>query len=190
MSHLLTSQNLQELGKTQEIGERQSEEVQRKTRQQGLVRPQNLNGQNFDESNSNGLFDELLNKLYYSSENPSAFSSPRILYHSAKKIDNRITFKDVKNFLNKQDLYTSFKKPIYRIKRRVTEKGFVDSDWQIDTFFLLNLKKYNSGYQVYLSYGSTWVGWGVGRLLIFIFFSFSTSWSVSIHGLYFAIRDL
>ena len=102
-------------------------------------------GLDIPTSNLNGVnFDNLLNNLYYTSKN--AFSSPRILYHAAKKIQPHITLKDVTTYLEKQNTYTSFKKPRYHINRRVTEKGSVDSNWQIDTFFLINLKKYNSNY--------------------------------------------
>lgn len=52
---------------------------------------------------------DLLEKLYYTPNEPSSFSSKQRLYKSAKKLDKNITIKDVSDWLLKQRTYTIHK---------------------------------------------------------------------------------
>ena len=92
--------------------------------------------------------EKILNNLYYTSGLPSAFSSAYILYREAKKKNPAITLNIVKEYLHRQSVYPAFKQIRYKFPRRKIELGAPNDTWQIDLAFLINLKNYNSGYQV------------------------------------------
>lgn len=85
--------------------------------------------------------------MYNDPAHPAGFSNAQTLYHYAKKVLPYVKYKDVYNFLDSSNTYTSFKAKKRKFKRRVIEKGSVDETWCIDTFFLLSLAKQNSNYK-------------------------------------------
>lgn len=105
-----------------------------------------------DKEYSNGqIFDipKLLSKLYYTNGLPSAYSSPNILYKEAKKLNSNVTHKNVKEFLLDQHVHLAFQRPKYTFSRRKIERGTgPNQTWQLDLFFMLKFKKFNSNYQV------------------------------------------
>ena len=93
-------------------------------------------------------FKKLLETLYYTAGLPSAYSSPRVLYKEAKKLNSNVTQKDVDEFLRDQHVNQAFRKPKYTFNRRKIERGISpDFCWELDLFFMLKFKKFNSNYQ-------------------------------------------
>lgn len=84
--------------------------------------------------------------MYFDPSKPSGFSSAKVLYQYAKKVLPGIKFKDVQSFLERSNTYTSFKNKKQKFKRRVIERGYVDSCWAIDTMFFLSISAQNGGY--------------------------------------------
>jgi len=89
--------------------------------------------------------DELLNQIYYKEKN---FDGANILYRKAKVINNKITLKIVKDWLNAQSVVqqtkqTTNKKPVF-----LPIYSDLPHSFQIDLTFFPKYKKQNKGYHV------------------------------------------
>ena len=89
--------------------------------------------------------DELLNQIYYKEKN---FDGANILYRKAKAINNKITLKIVKDWLNAQSVVqqtkqTTNKKPVF-----LPIYSELPHSFQIDLTFFPKYKKQNKGYHV------------------------------------------
>ena len=113
------------------------------------------NGSTFDFQQKS-KYDDLLDKIYKDNKHPASFSGATILYYYAKKILPEITLRDVKDYLSRTNVATSFKRPRYKFNRRVVERGGPDEIWQVDTFFLLSLAPQNKGYKYGLVCLDSW----------------------------------
>ena len=87
----------------------------------------------------------LLNDLFYSIKSSVSFSSPNKLYNEAKKHDENINRKDVKEWLHTQLTYTLHKPVKLNFKTRPVIVHDIDEQWQMDLVDLSKLSKYNSG---------------------------------------------
>ena len=113
-----------------------------------LPSPLDLSGQTSNDDNDDHVT-RLLKKLYYTPGLPSSFSSPNTLYHEAKKVNSEVTLRDIRSFLNDQNVHLAFKRKKSIFPRRKIERGVApDFCWEVDLFFLLKFKKFNSNYQV------------------------------------------
>ena len=74
----------------------------------------------------------LLNEIYYTPGLPSSFSSPKTLYNEAKKVLPTITMKIVKQFLEKQYVYSRHKKLNWKFPRRKVLSLRIDQTWAAD----------------------------------------------------------
>jgi len=91
-----------------------------------------------------------LHRIYYDVNHPAGFSGVQPLYKAAKKKSRSATFKQVKEWLQKQNTYT-LHKPIQRkFQRRKTVVGGIDHQWQADLADLQSLKKDNDQYRYLL----------------------------------------
>lgn len=96
------------------------------------------------KSNPRVLYN-LLQKLYYTAGKESAFSSPHRLYIAAKKEKKNVTFKQVKDFLAQQKVYT-LHKPIRKSKKyRKTFANSLNQIHQCDLIDIGKLSKSNDG---------------------------------------------
>jgi len=90
-------------------------------------------------------FDKILGKIYY--DPLRGFSSVNKLTRDAQKLNKDISNVEVKNFLDRQLVYTLHR---YAGKKYVRNKVFVsgiDEQWQADLVDLQSLEKYNDGYK-------------------------------------------
>ena len=89
--------------------------------------------------------DNLLRRLYYDINSSACFAGANTLYAHAKRVDARIKYKDVTEFLEYQYPY-SLHKPvrIHFPRNRVIATG-KDSHWQADLCDMKSLKTYNNG---------------------------------------------
>ena len=87
-----------------------------------------------------------LKETYYDPSQPGSFSAPYKLFKLAKEKYPDIKLKQVKEFLQKQDVYTVFKEPRYRFKRNFTISHKIDYTWQMDSLYMLKYKADNDMY--------------------------------------------
>lgn len=90
---------------------------------------------------------ELLKKLYYSFDHPSAYSSAYSLYREAKKHSKDVSFKDVKKWLSKELAYTLHRPVRRKFKTRRVMVYSKDESWQADLVDLSKLAKQNDGHK-------------------------------------------
>jgi len=92
-----------------------------------------------------------LRYAYYNTTSPAAFSGIKELYKFAKKHRKSITRKQVKTWLEKQNVYTLHKPVKQRLPRsRVVATG-MDTDWQADLCDMKAVAKHNRGIQYLLT---------------------------------------
>ncbi|XP_066916397.1 uncharacterized protein [Clytia hemisphaerica] len=82
---------------------------------------------------------ELLKKLYYSFDHPSAYSSAYSLYREAKKHSKDVSFKDVKKWLSKELAYTLHRP----VRRKFKTRRVMDTRRYVDVLQEL-VRKYNN----------------------------------------------
>ena len=87
---------------------------------------------------------EILNKLYNEDLN---YDNLNTLYHKAKKLDDNITLKQVKEFLKNQETYQLNYKNNNKKKYKPKNSDIYYS-YQIDLTFLGKFKKRNSNYSI------------------------------------------
>ena len=92
-----------------------------------------------------------LQNIYFDPKHPAGFSSASKLFRFVKEKYTNVTLRDVKIWLAGQDAYTLHKPLRHRFKRRKTLSKGIDYQWQADLAFLINLKRYNKGYQYLLT---------------------------------------
>ena len=86
--------------------------------------------------------DRTLKKIYYDTQNPACFGSIVALLREANKVE-KVTRKQVVEFLAKQRTYTLHKQRRKKFKRNVIKSAGIDTDWQLDLADMSMLKKEN-----------------------------------------------
>lgn len=90
--------------------------------------------------------DSVLKNVYYDVDSPACYGGVSIVYKEAKKRLNKITLKNVKEFLARQQTYTLHKPVRRKFPRNKIVTAGLDVDWQSDLADLSALKSYNSNY--------------------------------------------
>ena len=93
--------------------------------------------------------DEVLNEIYYDPSNPASFSSATALYESVK--GDGIKLKEVKEWLEKQNVYTLHRKVVRKIpKRPQVISSYMDYLWDMDTMNMVYYKDANNQFSYVL----------------------------------------
>ncbi len=86
-----------------------------------------------------------LEELYLNSKSPSGFTSASQLYRQAKSEGLKLSHKQIRKWLESQDLFTAYKPAVRRfLRRRVIARGYMDVI-DGDVAFLDKLEKENDG---------------------------------------------
>ena len=99
---------------------------------------------------------DLLRKLYYSAELPSAFGSLKTLWKAAKKQDPSISFRMVKKWAETQPIPTIFGPITKKFERSKFMVSGPNSLWQADLFELPSLARYNKNFRYCLVVCDVW----------------------------------
>ena len=94
--------------------------------------------------------EELLEKLYYSFEYPSAYSGAVSLFREAKKKNSNIRLVDVKKWLKKELTYTLHHPVKRKFKTRPVTVPGKEYQWQSDLADVSKLSRQNNGYKFLL----------------------------------------
>lgn len=89
---------------------------------------------------------EVLSRLYTDPASPAAFAGVDKLYHEARKVDNKITKKQVLNYLEGNDGYTLHKPRRTRYKRLKTVPTGLFTDMQADLADVRSIASHNDGH--------------------------------------------
>ncbi len=95
--------------------------------------------------------DRVLNSVYNNPSSPAYLAGINAVYREAKKKLSKLTIKDVREFLYKQDVYTLHKPIRKRFPRNRVIAAGLDTDWQTDLIDLKALAKYNRGFKYLLT---------------------------------------
>jgi hypothetical protein len=88
---------------------------------------------------------KILHKVYFDCTSTACYSGSHSVLKAAKKINKKITLKNVNDFLRLQNCY-SLHKPVRRkFKRNKTFSAGIDVNWQADLADMKSLKKQNKG---------------------------------------------
>jgi hypothetical protein len=95
--------------------------------------------------------ENVLYGIYYDQSNPNSYSTAQKLYKAAKEHLNKLTFKQVKDWLSAQFTYT-----LHRPVRRVFTRNpiiveCVDQQWEADLVEMQEYKRVNNGYRYILT---------------------------------------
>ena len=93
----------------------------------------------------------LLNEVYYSPQSPAAFTGIEKVYLEAKKRLPSLTRSKVKEWLERQYTYTMHKPIRHKFERRKILVAGKDDQWQMDLADMVQLRRYNDGYQFLLT---------------------------------------
>ena len=88
-------------------------------------------------------FNEILKSIYYNIENIHSFSSVQKLLKSAKEVNPQINEKTVKDWLKKQNLYTTHRYIKRKFNRNKIVISKIDQQWQIDLIDFTRISKFN-----------------------------------------------
>lgn len=91
------------------------------------------------------MFDEILDAIYFNVGHPAGYSSVQKLYKAAKKVNQTIKLRDVKNYLIKQKVYTLHHPVQKKFQRRKTITSGLNKQFQMDLVILDKYSRYNSG---------------------------------------------
>lgn len=91
--------------------------------------------------------DRVLERIYYDSKIPAAYSSVSELLKEARKVNKRIEKNTVERWLSKQKAYVFHGDRRLKFKRSVYNVGNIDDLWQTDLIDLQKFAKYNRGYK-------------------------------------------
>lgn len=94
---------------------------------------------------------DILQRIYYDQSNPHGYGSINGLYTTAKKLDNGITKKYVRNWLRSQDVYTLHAPLKRRFLRRKTIVPGLYHQLQTDLVDMSSLSKQNNGFKYLLT---------------------------------------
>ena len=94
--------------------------------------------------------DKLLKELYYGAESPACYAGVSTLLRHAKKRNNRVSKKDVEDFLYRQRTYTLHKPRRKNFSRKKVVASGVDTNWQADLADLKKLSGQNKNYKYLL----------------------------------------
>lgn len=88
---------------------------------------------------------KILKTVYFDCKSTACYSGSHSVMTAAKRIDKKITLKNVKDFLRLQDCY-SLHKPVKRkFARNKTFSAGIDVNWQADLADMKSLRKQNKG---------------------------------------------
>jgi transposase InsO family protein len=88
-----------------------------------------------------------LKDVYYKPTHPASFSGAAKLFKLAKEVFPEIKLKQVKTFLQKQDVYTVFREARFKFKRNITPVHKIDFNWQIDSLYMQDYAADNDMYK-------------------------------------------
>src|SRR5258708_16525948 len=95
------------------------------------------------QTNSN-KYENILRSIYYDPKHPASFSSDVKLYRDAKKIDNTVTLKNVKDWLSGEFVYTLHKPVRKRFIRNPIVVENIDKQWEADLVDMQEFSRQNS----------------------------------------------
>ena len=94
---------------------------------------------------------KILQKIYYNVNHPAGYGSINALYDAAKIHIPKLKKKQVIEYLQMQDIYTSYK-PVKKVfSRRKTIASHIDAIWQGDLVVLNQIKQENSNFSYILT---------------------------------------
>ena len=94
---------------------------------------------------------KLLEKTYYTVKEPGSYTAPTKFFRAVReKSNNKISRKQVNDWLNAQDTYTLHRRTRKKFKRNRVIVGQVDEQWQTDLLDVQKIAKYNQGYRYIL----------------------------------------
>lgn len=93
----------------------------------------------------------ILNNIYYNVDNPASFSTAKKLYNEVKFIIPDIKLEDVKNFILKQEVYTSHRKRYRNFRRNPFVSKRIDQNWQSDLIDFSRFSNANDGIKYLLT---------------------------------------
>ena len=93
----------------------------------------------------------ILEKYYFNSSNPAAFSGPQKLYRVLKtKYPGQFSLPFIKRWLNNQDEYSIQRQVRHRFKTPNIRVSHINEQFEADLAYVGNLAKYNDGVQFLL----------------------------------------
>ena len=96
----------------------------------------------------NVKINDVLNKIYFDPAHPASFSSLNALYQSVK--DQGIKRKEVKDWLEKQEVYTLHRRVNRKVKRPKVISSYKDYQWDGDTMNMVEYKEENKDFSYVL----------------------------------------
>ena len=95
--------------------------------------------------------DDYLPSIYYDPKRSEGFGGVGRLYQDVKKEGKfKISRKEIKEWLMKQDAYTLHKPMRRHFKRNRVIVGGIDQQWQMDLADMQSMRKFNDGYRYLL----------------------------------------
>ena len=96
--------------------------------------------------------EKTLTSLYLEPSQPTGFRGLDAVYRAVKeKRKNKITRKQVRDWLSQQDVYTLHKSGRRRYKRSRVIVSRIDAQFQADLVDFQNLSRYNKGYKLLIN---------------------------------------
>jgi hypothetical protein len=97
-----------------------------------------------------GGIDRLLARVYYDLKSPAAYAGAEKVFAEARRRDPTITIHDVREYLQKQRVYTMHRLRRRRFDRLRTKASGLHTDWQADLAIFDQLAAKNDGYKYLL----------------------------------------
>jgi IS30 family transposase len=94
--------------------------------------------------------EKLLKKVYYGLDSPAAYAGVRRVYEEAKRRDQSVRLKDVREYMQQQRVYTMHRPLRRRFPRLKTRPSGLHTDWQADLAIFDKLAADNDGYKYLL----------------------------------------
>ena len=95
--------------------------------------------------------DSYLESVYYNPKRSGSFGGVESLYRDVKEEGKlKLSRKQIRDWLLKQDTYTLHKPARHNFKRNCTIVSGIDELWMMDLADMQSLKQYNDGYRYLL----------------------------------------
>ena len=93
---------------------------------------------------------QYLSEIYFNPSHPGAFSGPYKLYQILKQTGQKVTYTQVKKWLQDQDAFSLLQPVKYKFKRRRVITQGIDDLWDTDLADMGNLSKHNDDIKFFL----------------------------------------
>lgn len=89
--------------------------------------------------------EDYLTSIYYDPKHPASYAGPTKLYRVAKAAGKKVTLRQIRDWLKRQETYTLHRQVRHKFPRNKVVVDGIDEQWDADLMDMASLSKHNNG---------------------------------------------